>query len=43
MDARMGEIFWGAYRKNNLGYTELIGEEAVTLAENIVYSQKNKA
>ena len=40
MDARMGEIFWGVYSKNQLGYAELIGEEAVTLAENIVYPKK---
>ncbi len=36
MDARMGEIFWAAYQKNSQGYAELIGEEAVTLAENVV-------
>lgn len=40
MDARMGEIFWGVYRKHQQGYAELIGEEAVTLAENIVFSKK---
>jgi len=40
MDARMGEIFWGVYQKNQQGYAELIGEEAVTLAENIVFPQQ---
>jgi len=40
MDARMGEIFWGVYRKNHLGHTELIGEEAVTLAGNIIFSEQ---
>ena len=40
MDARMGEIFWGVYQKNNQGYAELIGDEAVTLAENIIYPDK---
>ena len=40
MDARMGEIFWGVYQKNQQGYAELIGEEAVTLAENIVFPEK---
>ena len=40
MDARMGEIFWGVYRKNQLGYAELIGEEAVTLAENIIFPKQ---
>ncbi|MFK5948159.1 MAG: tRNA (adenosine(37)-N6)-threonylcarbamoyltransferase complex dimerization subunit type 1 TsaB [Methylococcales bacterium] len=39
MDARMGEIFWGVYQKNQQGYAELIGEEAVTLAENIIFPQ----
>jgi len=37
MDARMGEIFWGVYQKDSEGYAELIGEELVTLAENIVF------
>jgi tRNA threonylcarbamoyladenosine biosynthesis protein TsaB len=33
MDARMGEIFWGVYRRDQLGYAELVGDEAVTSAE----------
>lgn len=37
IDARMGEIFWGVYQKNQDGYAELIEQEAVTLAENIVF------
>ena len=37
MDARMGEIFWGVYIKDEQGYAELMGDEAVTLAENIVF------
>jgi tRNA threonylcarbamoyladenosine biosynthesis protein TsaB len=36
MDARMGEIFWGAYQQNEQGFAKLMGDEAVTLAENIV-------
>lgn len=32
MDARMNEIFWGVYRRNELGLAELTGEEAVTPA-----------
>lgn len=39
MDARMGEIFWGVYQKNRQGYVELSGDEAVTLAENIVFPE----
>ncbi len=37
MDARMGEIFWGVYQTDQQNYTELVGEEAVTLAENIIF------
>lgn len=40
MDARMGEIFWGVYKRDQQGYAELIGKEAVTLAENIIYPQQ---
>ncbi len=40
MDARMGEIFWGVYKKNQQGYAELLGDESVTLAENIVFPEK---
>ncbi|MGZ8227283.1 MAG: tRNA (adenosine(37)-N6)-threonylcarbamoyltransferase complex dimerization subunit type 1 TsaB [Methylococcaceae bacterium] len=37
MDARMGEIFWGVYQRNNTGYAELLGKEAVTPAELIAF------
>ena len=37
MDARMSEIFWAVYQKNDQGYAQLIGKEAVTPAENIIY------
>lgn len=37
MDARMGEIFWGVYQRNEPGYAELIGREAVTPAEMIEF------
>lgn len=36
MDARMGEIFWGVYQ-NKEGYAQLIGKEAVTLANEIQF------
>jgi len=32
MDARMDEIFWGVYRRDDQGYAELVGDEAVTPA-----------
>lgn len=37
MDARMGEIFWGVYRRNRQGYAELLGQEAVTPAEQVEF------
>ncbi|MDD5267650.1 MAG: tRNA (adenosine(37)-N6)-threonylcarbamoyltransferase complex dimerization subunit type 1 TsaB [Methylococcales bacterium] len=37
MDARMGEIFWGVYRRDALGFAELIGKEAVTLATEVEF------
>ena len=37
MDARMGEIFWGVYRHDTLGFAELIGKEAVTLATEVEF------
>ncbi len=40
MDARMGEIFWGVYQKDQQGFAQLIGDEAVTLAENIIFPNK---
>lgn len=41
MDARMGEIFWGVYQKDPQGYAELIGDEAVTLAGDVVFPNQN--
>ncbi|MDP2099353.1 MAG: tRNA (adenosine(37)-N6)-threonylcarbamoyltransferase complex dimerization subunit type 1 TsaB [Methylobacter sp.] len=37
MDARMGEVFWGVYRREALGYAELIGLEAVTPADGVEF------
>jgi tRNA threonylcarbamoyladenosine biosynthesis protein TsaB len=37
MDARMGEIFWGVYQRNEQGFAELIGKEAVTPAVEVVF------
>jgi tRNA threonylcarbamoyladenosine biosynthesis protein TsaB len=37
MDARMGEIFWGVYQRDKLGYAELIGKEAVMAADKIEF------
>jgi tRNA threonylcarbamoyladenosine biosynthesis protein TsaB len=40
LDARMGEIFWGVYEKNSTGFAELLGEEAVTPAESIIFPHR---
>jgi len=32
MDARMGEIFWGVYQRDEQGFAKLIGKESVTPA-----------
>lgn len=37
MDARMGEIFWGVYRRDEQGFAELIGREAVTPAAEVEF------
>jgi len=37
MDARMSEIFWGVYRRDAQGYAELMGDEAVTPADAVVF------
>ncbi len=39
MDARMGEIFWGVYQKDQQGFARLLGDEAVTPATAVVYPQ----
>lgn len=39
MDARMGEIFWGVYQKDQQGYARLIGEEAVTPATDVKFPE----
>jgi len=39
MDARMQEIFWGVYQRNALGLAELIGDEAVTSAVDVVFPE----
>jgi tRNA threonylcarbamoyladenosine biosynthesis protein TsaB len=36
-DARMDEIYWGVYQRNNAGFAELIGQEAVTPPEQIEF------
>ncbi len=37
MDARMGEIFWGVYQRNEQGFAQLVGKEAVTLAAEVEF------
>ena len=40
MDARMGEIFWGVYQRDEQGYAELIGKEAVTPAVDVEFPDR---
>ena len=40
MDARMGEIFWGVYRRNKLGLAALIGDEVVTPPADIIFPER---
>ncbi|MGD8940152.1 MAG: tRNA (adenosine(37)-N6)-threonylcarbamoyltransferase complex dimerization subunit type 1 TsaB [Gammaproteobacteria bacterium] len=35
IDARMNEVYWGAYRKNSEGIVELLGEETVCPPDNV--------
>jgi tRNA threonylcarbamoyladenosine biosynthesis protein TsaB len=37
MDARMGEIFWGVYQRDDEGFAQLIGTEVVTPPELVEY------
>ena len=41
MDARMGEIFWGVYNRDDQGCAALIGKESVTLANDIEFPDLN--
>lgn len=40
LDARMAEVFWGVYRRNTLGLAELLGDEAVTPASEVIFPQR---
>jgi tRNA threonylcarbamoyladenosine biosynthesis protein TsaB len=37
MDARMGEIFWGVYQRDEQGFAELIGKESVAPAADVEF------
>ncbi|MFZ2169824.1 MAG: tRNA (adenosine(37)-N6)-threonylcarbamoyltransferase complex dimerization subunit type 1 TsaB [Methylococcaceae bacterium] len=40
MDARMGEIFWGIYQRDEQGFAELIGKESVTPATDVEFPDR---
>lgn len=40
MDARMGEIYWGVYQRDEQGFAELIGKESVTPAVDVDFPDK---
>ncbi|MBS3963798.1 MAG: tRNA (adenosine(37)-N6)-threonylcarbamoyltransferase complex dimerization subunit type 1 TsaB [Methylomonas sp.] len=37
LDARMDEVFWGVYRRSELGLAELVGDEAVAPASQVIH------
>ncbi|QSA98032.1 tRNA (adenosine(37)-N6)-threonylcarbamoyltransferase complex dimerization subunit type 1 TsaB [Methylococcus sp. EFPC2] len=37
IDARMGEVYWGVYRRSDDGHVELVGEETVTPADHVSF------
>ena len=41
MDARMGEIFWGVYQRDEQGFAKLIGKESVTPAVAVEFPDLN--
>jgi tRNA threonylcarbamoyladenosine biosynthesis protein TsaB len=43
MDARMGEIYWGVYQRDEQGFAELIGKESVTPAVDIDFPDRTGA
>ncbi len=40
MDARMGEIFWGVYQRDERGFAELLGKESVTPAVEVEFPDR---
>ena len=41
MDARMDEVFWGVYQRNSLGLAELLGEEAVSPPNHVIFPENS--
>lgn len=40
IDARMGEVYWGVYRRDAEGFAELVGAEAVTDAGEVLFPEE---
>lgn len=40
IDARMGEVYWGVYRRDAEGLAELLGEEAVADASAVLFPEE---
>ena len=40
IDARMGEVYWGVYRRGAEGFAELVGAEAVTDAGEVLFPEE---
>jgi len=42
IDARMGEVYWGVYRRGEAGLAELLGEESVLPADRVSFPDHAK-
>lgn len=42
IDARMGEVYWGVYRRAGEGGVELVGEEAVLPADQVAFPEDSR-
>jgi tRNA threonylcarbamoyladenosine biosynthesis protein TsaB len=42
LDARMGEVYWGIYRRGETGCVELVGEEAVLAADHVPFLEESR-
>ncbi len=42
LDARMGEVYWGVYRKDGNGYASLWGEEVVIHSTQVLFPEEER-
>lgn len=41
LDARMGEVYWGVYRRTETGFAELLGEETVVQPQQVWFPERD--